>query len=353
VLSRLSIRRTVALLVLSAVLLITVDRDGSLLLDRIGRGFAVVTSPFERAATAVATPVRNAWTGITEADDLRRENEALRDQLERQRGAEIEATALIREYYALLDLNRLESVAQYSNVTARVIGLAPNNFQNTIQIDRGSADGIDVGMTVVGGAGLVGKITQVFENRAIVLLVTDPTYNARAAVFTGDVPPLFDDDDNPENTTVSGRPISDLTTTTTSSTTTTTIVGSSTTLPDPNVATTGPTSSTLQALTTTTRPAVEVARETGFVRGQGVDQPLVLSSIDETIAFNDLGPGSIVKTAGGREDLAPAGIVIGEIDEIVNQTGTRAPLITVTPSTNFDQLIFVSVILYLPAPSGD
>jgi cell shape-determining protein MreC len=337
----------VALLVLSAVLLISVDRDGSLLLDRVGRGFAVVTSPFERAATAVATPLRNVWIGITEADDLRRENDALHDQLERQRGAEIEAMALIREYYALLDLNRLESVAQLNNVTARVIGSAPNNFQNTIEIDRGSADGILVGMTVVGGAGLVGKITQVFENRSIVLLVTDPTYTMTAAVFTGDVPPLDDTDTATENTTVSGRPVTDLTTTTTTTTTSTTLP------PDPNVATTGPTTSTLPALVTTTRPPVEVARETGFVRGQGADQLLVLSSIDETIAFNQLGPGSIVKTAGGRSDLAPAGIVIGEIEAIVNQTGSRAPLITVIPSTNFDRLIFVTVILYIPAPSDD
>jgi rod shape-determining protein MreC len=311
----------------------------------------VVTSPFERAGTAVATPLRNVWTGITEADDLRRENAALHDQIELQRGAEIEAKALIREYYALLDLNRLESVAQLSNVTAQVIGLAPNNFQNTIEIDRGSADGILVGMTVVGGAGLVGKITQVFENRSIVLLVTDPTYNMTAAVFTGEVPPLDDTEPAPDNTTVSGRPVGDLTTTTTSTTTTTTTT--TTPPPDPNVATTGPTTSTLPALVTTTRPPVDVARETGFVRGQGADQPLVLSSIDETIAFNQLRPGSIVKTAGGRNDLAPAGIVIGEIEAIVNQTGSRAPLITVIPSTNFDRLIFVAVILYVPAPSDD
>ena len=43
------------------------------------------------AADAVSKPVANAWYGITHYDALKAENEALKDQIEHEKGAEIEA----------------------------------------------------------------------------------------------------------------------------------------------------------------------------------------------------------------------------------------------------------------------
>ena len=40
----------------------------------------------------MSKPVANAWYGITHYSDLKTENEALHDQIEHQKGAEIEAT---------------------------------------------------------------------------------------------------------------------------------------------------------------------------------------------------------------------------------------------------------------------
>jgi rod shape-determining protein MreC len=355
-LSSLTLRRTVVLLVLTGVLVITLDRNDNPVIDRIGRGFGVVTSPFERGAEAIADPVVNAWHGVVDYDDVKRENEALRDELERQRGAEIEFRAGILEQLALLDLNDIDSAGRYKSVTARVVGSAPTNFRNTIEIDQGSQQGISEGMPVVGGAGLVGKVTQVFPDRSIVLLITDPSYYMTAAVFTGEIPddPLDPTASTPDSTTVSGIPESELNTTTSSSTTSTvappsdTVVGT-TTSTDPAAPDT-PTTSTTPP--TTTRPPIEVIRETGGIAGQGTGRPLLLRLIDDSVAFNELGPGSIVKTAGGSDDLAPAGLVIGEVSRVSTQPGNRAPLVEVTPYSDLDTLIFVAVILYLPNPGA-
>ena len=71
--------------------------------------------------------------------DLKAENEALKDQVENQKGAEIEAQTAITKYYELLKLYRLTSVHSYKSVIAQVVGEAPSNFQNTVEITVGTA----------------------------------------------------------------------------------------------------------------------------------------------------------------------------------------------------------------------
>ena len=60
--------------------------------------------------------------------------------------------------------------------SARVLSSDPSNFSHTIDISKGSDDGLKVGMPVVNGAGLVGRIVQVTPNRSTVQLITDPDF---------------------------------------------------------------------------------------------------------------------------------------------------------------------------------
>src|SRR3954462_6749110 len=165
-LSRLSRRHVVVLLILTSLLLITLDRrSNNAIIDKARQAFAVVLRPFDVAADAVSKPIANAWYGITHYDDVKDENEALRDQLENQKGAEIEAQTAITKYYELLKLYRLNSVHNYKSVFAQVVGEAPSNFQNTVEITVGTRDGVAVGMPVTDGAGLIGKVTKVYPGR--------------------------------------------------------------------------------------------------------------------------------------------------------------------------------------------
>ena len=112
-LSSLSRRRVVVLLILTSLLLITLDRRGNNASSTSrGRRSRLIMRPFDIAADAVSKPIANAWHGITNYDDLQRENEALRDQVEHQKGAEIEAQTAIIKFHELLKLNRLDVGAQ-------------------------------------------------------------------------------------------------------------------------------------------------------------------------------------------------------------------------------------------------
>jgi cell shape-determining protein MreC len=79
----------------------------------------------------------------------------------------------LRERRELLELNKLEGIEDIAAVPARVIGRSLSNFEETIEIDRGSSSGIKEGMPVVTGAGLVGRVFSVSKSSARVVLLTD------------------------------------------------------------------------------------------------------------------------------------------------------------------------------------
>lgn len=335
--SSLSRQRVAVLLVLTSLLLLTIDRTGNPIVDRGRDVMSVVLSPFTAAAETIARPIENAWNGITQYSDVRRENVELRDQLEIQRGAEIESRAAIREAQELLELNLL--TVAYQGEAARVVGAAPGNFLNTVEINKGATSGFRVGMPVVSGAGLVGKITQVYPRRSVVLLITDPQFRIGAEVLTTGVAPTSSTID-PSSTTPSGRPVGGLTSSTTTSTTTTTVPGSTTTT------TTIQGSSTASSSTTTTT-LLPVSRETGIIAGQGNERDLVLEFVDDSVVVGD-----VVQTAGGRLSIAPQGIPIGTITLVERQSDTSSVVVEVRPSADLRNLNFVKVVLYSPEGGG-
>ncbi len=80
------------------------------------------------------------------------------------------------DYQRLTDLLKYTSAAKNQEfVTADVIAIDESGFLRTITIDRGTRDGIAVGMPVVTGQGLVGRIVQVTANAARVMLVIEPS----------------------------------------------------------------------------------------------------------------------------------------------------------------------------------
>ncbi|MGH9134246.1 MAG: rod shape-determining protein MreC, partial [Ilumatobacteraceae bacterium] len=177
-------RRVILLLLLTSVLLLTIDLRGNAVFDRARILFDGVLSPLESAARVVTNPVRDGWRAINEYDDLIEENQRLQRRIDEQLGAEITARNVIVENQQLLALNNLESIANLPTVTAQVIGPAPSNLDQVIEIDVGSDLGVATGMAVVNEAGLVGKVHEVFPSSSFVMLVTDPRYAVPVKVLS-------------------------------------------------------------------------------------------------------------------------------------------------------------------------
>jgi rod shape-determining protein MreC len=163
------------LLVLTAVTLLTLDQrgTGSGVINSVRGGVRDAFAPVRDAADGVFRPVGNFFEGVVHFGDLKAENARLREQNEALRGQALQAQDAERVRQALLDQQDLTFVGDIPKVRARVVSTAASNFELTVEIDRGTSNGVIKGMPVVGGAGLVGRIIEVSRHRATVLLLTD------------------------------------------------------------------------------------------------------------------------------------------------------------------------------------
>ena len=109
------------------------------------------------------------------------ENQLLKEELAVLRS---ENSRLQEDHYELERLRTLlnlkDEYSQYTMTGARIIHKDSGNWYHSFLIDKGSADGIQVGCNVLAGGaegGLVGIVTSVGENYARVRAIIDDTSN--------------------------------------------------------------------------------------------------------------------------------------------------------------------------------
>ena len=158
-------------------------------------GFSLKTSgsgPVSAAAGAVLAPmqkgVNQLGSGLTNLREhlrtkksLEKENEELRTQLadaqENLNQVQLNQEEL-DNLKSLYDMD--QNYAGYDKIAANVIGKDAGNWFSVFLIDRGSNDGITVGMNVLADGGLAGIVIQVGPNYAKVRSIIDDNSNVSA-----------------------------------------------------------------------------------------------------------------------------------------------------------------------------
>ncbi len=168
-------RYTLLLVLLSAVTLITLDQRGQTdgLFDPARRFALDVASPVQHAADSVVSPVADWIDGVTSAGDLRSERDELNRQLGELESELARAEGAVEENEELRTLLDLPFAGDLDGITAEVIARAPNAFERTITLGKGTSSGIAEGMPVVAGDGLVGRVVRAGRTSSKVLLITD------------------------------------------------------------------------------------------------------------------------------------------------------------------------------------
>lgn len=169
-------RLTIALLVLTSLALLTLDFRDTAIVQGMRRTASTVLSPLQGAAETASSPFTNAWNGITGYGALEDENERLREQIAELEGREVLEEDAVEQLAELLAQQGLSWVGTIPTQAARVVAGPASNFSHTIEIDKGTDDGVQVGMPVVNGAGLVGRVVLATSGRATVQLITDPDF---------------------------------------------------------------------------------------------------------------------------------------------------------------------------------
>ncbi len=166
--------RWVVLAVLAgvAILLSILDSTGNL-----DSAMRIIRDPLSAVltwTTAQTDVVADTLTGPQDLQSAREEIAQLQarvDALERENEQLIEIQG---EYQLLLDLfNRARQAPELRRLTASVIGRDTSPSIRSIIVDKGSDDGVIVGMPVESARGLVGRIFRTTAQSAQVVLITD------------------------------------------------------------------------------------------------------------------------------------------------------------------------------------
>lgn len=186
---------TFAVLVIVALLLTFLDSTGNL-----GNAFNIIRNPMAAIAgfTAENTDVvADTLAGPRDLAEAKQEIEQLQAQLDALERENEELREIQGEWQLLQDLfNRARQSPDLTRQTANVIGFDTSPAVQSIIIDKGTNDGIQVGMPVESSRGLVGRIFRVTADSSQVVLLTDNASaiparlgNSRAAgILTGDGP---------------------------------------------------------------------------------------------------------------------------------------------------------------------
>jgi rod shape-determining protein MreC len=171
-----STRLLVLGLLVASLVTITLDSRGGSEgpMAAIGRGLGSVIGPLQEGMAAVVRPVGSFVSNVFRSGTLAEENAALREQIATLQREASEVNSLRRENEELHRLLGLSQRLGFQTMGATVTGETPGNFEWAVYIDRGAVDGVTVDMPVIASEGLVGRVVEVYQGSAKVMLIIDP-----------------------------------------------------------------------------------------------------------------------------------------------------------------------------------
>jgi len=148
----------------------------------IDQFFARVAAPFQWVSYLARTGVVGSVQSVGELIAARKENVLLRDRVSR---AELE---LQKAQEVRLENQRLRALLEFEvpegpdYLAAKVMASDPSAYFQTLVLNRGSRQGVEVGMAVVSTEGVVGRIYETSYLTSKVLLISDVNSRVDAVV---------------------------------------------------------------------------------------------------------------------------------------------------------------------------
>ena len=136
--------------------------------------FGDVVTPMQSGVNQVGNYISEKTEIFTSMKKLLAENKELQSKVDTLSSQNKILQLDKYELDSLRELYKLDQkYTEYPKVAARVITKDGGNWYNVFKIDKGTNDGIKVGMNVMAGDGLVGIITEVGHNWASVRSIID------------------------------------------------------------------------------------------------------------------------------------------------------------------------------------
>jgi rod shape-determining protein MreC len=180
-------RALLALLVAVSLILLTAyfGESPSSPLHTVQRGIVEVLSPIQEGASKALKPVRDiaGWFSDTfsakaQRDKYKKQVQQLTNELAQAQQQALQGQQLAKQ----VGLGNSIGIASYAPVAAHVISRDPTLWYQTIEVDKGSDDGVHLNDPVLGDGALVGKVSTVGPTFSIVTLITDHSFAVTAEV---------------------------------------------------------------------------------------------------------------------------------------------------------------------------
>jgi rod shape-determining protein MreC len=141
-------------------------------------------TPFERLTQHLGSGVRGIWQNYIDLRHVRKQNDALQQQIAQMRLEEAAFSEDAIQGHRLQALLNFQQHYIAKTIAAQVIGTSGSDLSRMLTLDKGSADGLKPDMAVITPDGIVGKLRDVFPHTAQLLLLNDQTSGAGVLLQT-------------------------------------------------------------------------------------------------------------------------------------------------------------------------
>ncbi len=176
------VRVVVALVLLLAVgLSVAIGLTGINLPDMFVQG---VLTPIRTGISSLTASAQQLYDYMFRFETISAENAALKEQLAQMEDDARKAGAIARENERLRQLLELKAAHEdFELVDGYIISWSSNDWSSTVTINRGTKDGLDVGMCAITANGqVVGLVSQVGYNYAVIKTVLDSSIEISATL---------------------------------------------------------------------------------------------------------------------------------------------------------------------------
>lgn len=173
---RTSQRVTLVMLVLASVTFITLDYKGDArhTIASVRNVARDAVAPAQRLIADVLHPLGDLFSGAVNYGAAQSQIQQLQKEIGNLQQQDAQQSIFVQQYQQLLQLQNIPYVGNIPTVTARIIQSSTSNFNEEIEIDKGSSSGVGPGEPVVASGGLAGLVVSASSSTAMVELVNDP-----------------------------------------------------------------------------------------------------------------------------------------------------------------------------------
>jgi rod shape-determining protein MreC len=165
----------------AALIVLVLARTQEPVVEEARAWLADTAAPLMEVVAGPVAEVRRIGDGVRSYLSLYEENQLLKEEITALRAAQRDLATLRRKVQRYEELLKIPAEAAEQSVAARVIADASGPFVQTVLVNAGRAQGVTKGQAVVDERGLLGRVINLGNRSARVLLLTD--LNSRIPVL--------------------------------------------------------------------------------------------------------------------------------------------------------------------------